>query len=190
MTDRSQEWGEFSEWLDEINRSIEQKGDAEKESENLYSVNRLVEAMSRWMQQLSDAPMTTWAQELEVRGYNFEYHPDYSDAEIHEKLWKLIFALAGMKVYLTNSDHLSDRHLYRRLTQRYTQQPIAQIPFADGTGCMIDVVGSETQDNPDAWLRYYASSRERMEWAKQNVGKTLPPSEEMKYPRESNLPKP
>lgn len=195
MIDEKKEWGEFSDWLHKINENIGKKLSENEDSEpeklcEDISLSVILDTFKRWMKYLEDAPVTTWKEELSVRGYDFVVRDKDPDSVYTANLWKLLQALAGMRVFVVNTDHLCDRALYRILVEQYIVKQVAQIPFDNQAGCVIDIVGSEVQEDPASWLRFYASSRERMEWAKQNIGKILPPSEHLPYCREDQLPKP
>ncbi len=195
MIEETQEWGDFSEWLNRINDCIEQEqqqetstpSDSEAESSSTTFSNLLL-ALQRWVRQIEDAPVTTWKEELSVRGLDFEDF-EGDDRQYSEKLWRLIEGLAGMRVYVSNSNHLSDGELYQFLVRQIIDRPIAQVPLHKDLGCDIDIVGLETQEDPINWLQYYASNRERMEWAKQNPGRGLPMTKKAPYDRDNKLPK-
>lgn len=195
MMDGKIEWGDFSEWLERIDESADSGcssitcSDFAKLDDDI-SLRGLIDSFKRWIKKVDEAPTTTWKEELSVRGYDFVYRLDENDAEVRLRLEILLEALAGMQVFVSNTDHLSDRELYTVLLNKHLVQAVAQIPFDNHTGCVIDIIGSEVQEDPLNWLRYYASNRERMEWAKQNVGKRLPALEQPPYSRESRLPKP
>jgi hypothetical protein len=194
MMDDKREWGEFSEWLERINACIE----AEKALHNMASEppapeedwHDILASVLSWVQQYEDAPITTWHQELWVRGFDFAYEDSLSDEECTDSLWKLIHALAGMRIFITNSDHLSDRLLFKLLVTDHLTQPVPQVAVDPHCCCVIDIVGAEILENPAAWLSFYATSRERMEWAKQNPGKPLPPAKKPPFFRDGFLPKP
>ena len=195
MIEGEKDWGEFSEWLDRIDHSFdgEQLDFRCEGSEDLLhgiSFDGMLNAFRSWIKQLEEAPVTTWKEELSVRGYDYEWCSADSDSVITVKLWSLLDALAGMRIFVTNTDHLSERELYELLVNVYIVKQVAQIPLDHHMACMIDIVGSEVEDNPSNWLRYYASSRERLEWARQNIGKRLPTVEKLPYSREDQLPTP
>ncbi len=195
MINEAQEWGDFSEWLSRINDCIERERTGLPQIpgnvENPESVlNNLAQALHRWVRQIAEAPITTWKEELSVRGFDFEYSGQESALEISQKLEQLMHDLANMRVFFINTDHLSDRELYRYLVEDMLTRPIAQIPFEQDAGCVIDIVGLEVQEDPINWLQYYASNRERMEWAKQNPGKGLPMALQTPFMRDRELPQP
>jgi hypothetical protein len=194
MMDEKRDWGEFSEWLERINACIE----AEQALHRMASESEtgpdewkeILASVLGWMQRYEEAPITTWAQELWVRGYDFGSVDDLSHAEVSSQLWQLLDALAGMRVFITNTDHLSDRQLFDRLVLEHLTLPVAQIVNDAHSCCVVDIVGAEVHEDPSAWLTYYASNRERMEWAKQNIGKPLPPTCKPLWVRDILLPRP
>jgi len=195
MINEAQEWGDFSEWLIRINDCIERetcehKSKSHEPMSEQLGLRNLVNAIHRWVRLVEEAPVTTWKEELSVRGYDFEYFENETPDIIHRKLWRLLEGLGNMRVYFINTDHLSDNELYRYLLEEVIVKPIAQIPFDDETGCVIDIVGLEVQEDPENWLHYYASNRERMEWAKQNPGRRLPMAMKSPYSRDALLPQP
>lgn len=194
MINEAQEWGDFSEWLNCIHDCIEreQVGPVSVNDESgreSAAAGHFLKALHRWVQQVEAAPVTTWSDELSVRGMDFEYTSSMADATVTRQLWQLLHALANMQVTLTNTDHLSERELYRLLIEEILVQPIAQLSGGSERGSVVDVVGIATQDDPTPWLQYYASNRERMEWAKQNPGKGLPVPMSTPHARDALLPK-
>jgi hypothetical protein len=151
----------------------------------------VLRSMSGAARRYVEAPVTTWAQELEVRGYVFQKPAALKGRRIGAMLHRLLDGLASMRVFVMNTDHLSDRSLYQRLWSRHLREPVLLLEDAD---CIchyqIDVVGFEMQDDPRSWLAYYATSRERVEWALQNPGCPLPPSMPFPYHRDQGLPSP
>ena len=196
MINEAQEWGDFSEWLNRINECFDQEeldGSPTTSAQLETSDDELIdfmETLREWVGMIEAAPTTTWAEELSVRGLELDYSGDETEQELHEKLWCLVSGLAGMGVFLANTDHLSDRELYRYLLEDILNHPIAQVAFECDTGCVVDVVGLEVQEDPVSWLSYYASNRERMEWAKQNPGRPLPMTLPTPFARDRLLPQP
>ena len=195
MINEAQEWGDFSEWLNRINDCLEHERSESSQAPTAKAdasdeLNEFMQALQDWVGVIEEAPMTTWREELSVRGMEFEFSGTENDSEIHEKLFSLVRGLAGMRIFLTNTDHINERQLYQFLLDEILDHPIAQVPFEHDCGCVVDVVGLEVQEDPISWLTYYASNRERMEWAKQNPGRALPMSLPTPFARDKNLPQP
>ena len=195
MINEAQEWGDFSEWLSRINECLEHERSeghpvVSAEADAPDDLSEFMQALQEWVGLIEDAPMTTWREELSVRGMEFEFTGTEDERELQEKLQKLVRGLAGMRIFLTNTDHLSERQLDQFLLKEILDHPIAQVPLEHDCGCVVDVVGLEVQEDPVSWLTYYASNRERMEWAKQNPGRALPMSLPAPFARDKHLPQP
>jgi hypothetical protein len=188
------DWGDFSEWLERINESIARESDAadplvtDLSKQDEVTKGNLLKAIRQWIKRIEQAPKTTWFQELDVRG--FTPATKVSEKAIPDALFGLIEALASMRVFLVNTDHLDDWELYQMLVGNVIRQPVAHVPFDERTGIVIDIVACEVAEDPTDWLKYYANNRERMEWAKQNPGKPLPQQTQTPYKRDYRLPKP
>lgn len=107
------------------------------------------------------------------------------DAALHRILWQWIRALAGMKVFLVHTDHLSDRELYCRLRNDWL--------FRSGPGhgsftTYFDPVGSFSEEDVVLLYRYY-SDRERLtHWQELFPGRGAPKQEKPPYHRDAYLP--
>jgi hypothetical protein len=195
MINEVQQWGDFSEWLDRIQACVEREQSqmlrtaSEEATGTDVTFEQVLHVLQQWVSRVQDAPMTTWMQELEVRGYDFPHPAGMEDGDLSERLARLAEQLAGIGVFLINTDHLSDRELYASLVLDLLNRPIALVSMDMGSETVVDMVGLEVQEDPMNWLTYYASSRERMEWAKQNPGKGLPMARQAPYARDAKLPR-
>jgi hypothetical protein len=107
-------------------------------------------------------------------------HPDrLNDEQIHELLWDTLEKLYDRRIVLDFTDHLSDRELYCVIYRDILPSPEKKIDLPRNYlhwHCLDD------SDDPEMWLRYYASPQERESWAEE-TGMRLPPSETAPYPR-------
>jgi hypothetical protein len=111
-------------------------------------------------------------------------HPDtLSDRELHEALWDAIHRLYSVGVVLEFTDHLDDRQLYRLILRDILPSVDKKI---DVPPRYVHWDCADASGDVNTWLRYYASSEERRNWAKECPG-PLPPPEDPRYRRE--LPK-
>ncbi len=193
MIKNAQEWGDFTEWLNRIHEGMEcERADSMSVNAETKvaqsSLVRFLKSLHQWVKQVESAPLTTWRDELGVRGFVFPAETTLPDASITRQLWRLLHALGGMGIALTNTDHLCDRELYHLLVHDLLNRSVPQMSDGVSRSVVLDVVGLQVQEDPVPWLRYYASNRERMEWAKQNPGKGLPAPSETPYARDSQLP--
>lgn len=114
------------------------------------------------------------------------------DFQLRGRLWEFIYALAGRRFYLHRSDHLNDQQLYQWLFHKWFEEKVADIPFAAEWNCHVGVLDIENDNEPDRqiYLRYFASEKERLEWAALNPRKKLPPRQAAPNDRDRWLPEP
>ncbi len=194
MSDQEQDYGDFSEWLSRIDKEISKNPDAippmGNDDEEDMDVAQILNVIDYWVKKLQHAPTTTWKDELEVRGFEFPVYTDAPKQKVSDRLWQLIHCLAGLRVFLINTDHLSDFELYDKVVSDYMNRTILHIPFDETSGCLIDFASKDSDEGTQDWLKFYATNPDRIEWAKANPGKPLPVSELPAYSRDSILPKP
>jgi hypothetical protein len=107
-------------------------------------------------------------------------HPEMlSDAELHGLLWETLHRLYDKRIVLEFTDHLSDRQLYCLLIRDILPSPEKKIDVPKNYlhwHCL------DRDEDPDTWLRYYASEEEREGW-REETGLQLPPMQSPPYPR-------
>ncbi|MCC9607472.1 hypothetical protein LOC68_12600 [Blastopirellula sp. JC732] len=106
-----------------------------------------------------------------------------SDEEVHRQLWDAIQMLASKRIYLDFTDHLSDRQLYCIVKRDILTSYEKMVDLPSHT---LSFNCAPPDDNPDVWLRYYASEEERHGW-EEETGQPLPPLQPSPFPRK--LPK-
>lgn len=116
---------------------------------------------------------------------------EVADTHLRGRLWELIYALAGRRIYLHCTDHLDDRALYAWL-DTFLDEDCADCPLAAETNCRVDV--SEfvhgNDDGVQTWLRFYADEKERADWRREFPSHPMPPREKPPHDRERFLPEP
>jgi len=75
-----------------------------------------------------NAPFVTDAQRLHDAGIDLPDPDAMDNSQLTAKLWQVIDALAGMRVSITSTDHLSDRQLYDRLWRHSLRDEQAFVP--------------------------------------------------------------
>lgn len=101
------------------------------------------------------------------------------DQCLHETLWNTIHRLYEKRIVLQFTDHLSDRQLYCLIYRDLLPSPEKKVELPKNYfhwHCF------DEGDDPELWLRYYASRDERQAWAEE-TGQPLPPAEEPPYRR-------
>jgi hypothetical protein len=108
--------------------------------------------------------------------------PDTLDEmELHLALWDAIERLYSQRIVLEFTDHLSDRALYRLIFRDILPSPEKKI---DSPHNYLHWDCCDASNDPELWLRYYASEEERCEWLSADLSQVLPPREAAPFPRE------
>ncbi|MCO6459308.1 MAG: hypothetical protein J5I93_28700 [Pirellulaceae bacterium] len=101
------------------------------------------------------------------------------DQRLSELLWDTIHLLYERRIVLEFTDHLSDRALYCVIYRDILSSREKKVDLPKNYlhwHCL------DPSDEPEPWLRYYASDEERLAWEAE-TGLPLPPSESPPYPR-------
>lgn len=136
--------------------------------------NEFLASMLAW-ERAPVLPISQWFQpELQLTP-----HDGLSDEQLHERLWQTIHALYEKRIALDFTDHLSDRQLYCLLIRDIlpSAEKKLDIPKNFLHWHCLDV-----DDEPQTWLRYYATREERDMWQDETGGE-LPDIERPPYPR-------
>jgi len=124
---------------------------------------------------------------LKERGFEVASGSAVSDAELNGKLWELLNALAGIGLYLTSTDHLSDRQLYEYLEREVVDKPALLFPEDPGAAEVCDVIGGFSEEDLEIYWAYYADEEERKMSARDSDD-PLPPSKLRPFDRDRFLP--
>ncbi|HEY3132340.1 MAG TPA: hypothetical protein VGL91_22990 [Acidobacteriota bacterium] len=125
---------------------------------------------------------------LMQRGFTFPAPDKMSDSKLHDKLWKLIEALAELGVYLNSTDHMSDRELYDRLWNEELREPALVSPDDPNGGYHIDFVGSGSEEDIELYLKHYADDASRKHWQADFADASIPEHIDPPYDRDRHLP--
>lgn len=101
------------------------------------------------------------------------------DAALHDELWEVIQKLYDKRIVLDFTDHLSDRQLYTLIYRDILPSPEKKIDDSQNY-LHWDCAGAG--DDPEVWLRYYASEEEREDFESE-CESPLPPTEPPPFPR-------
>lgn len=134
-----------------------------------------------------NAPLVTDAQRLHDADIELPDPDAMDDSQLTAKLWQVIDALAGMRVFITSTDHLSDRELYDRLWRHSLREEQPYVPDDPGTD-HVDLVSTGSEDDIHAWLKYYAEEDTRRDWLKDFPDYTMPAHEHPPYDRDRHMP--
>jgi hypothetical protein len=148
------------------------------------------EAFWKHVVEYEEAPWTTNFQQLESAGVSLPPPDALTDQELTAKLWEVIHKLALLRVFVEQTDHLSDRELYTFLwTESLREETKALPPEANGA-CHIQPLGGCSEEDIQLHLKYYADDAFRQFWQKDFPDDPIPPHEDPPYDRDRLLPKP
>jgi hypothetical protein len=139
-----------------------------------------------------DAPWRGVAEMLAEQGFTAVPSAQVNKYELRGRLWELIYALAGKRIFFFHTDHLSDREFYNWLEQNWLPGQAADLPPASEWNCHVDVSESGTSKATAERLalRYYADDAARATWLQEHPGQTLPQHQALPYHRDQHLPRP
>lgn len=99
--------------------------------------------------------------------------------QLREILWRTIHRLYERRIVLDFTDHLSDRELYDLIRRDILASREKKI---DSVCTYLHWDCSKAELDPQAWLRFYATAEERLNWSRE-TGETPPAPERPPYPR-------
>lgn len=110
------------------------------------------------------------------------------DTALHEALWMAIDALGRMNVFLSQTDHLSDRELYTMLYCELLPDEMPALNPNDRSAWHIGILAGGSIEDVTNYLKYYAGESERRAWQDIFPGETMPAHEDPPYDRDRLLP--
>lgn len=134
-------------------------------------------------------PCSTHGEWLAQRGYVFDPPEELHGRELKMELWRLIKALAFARVFLENTDHLSDAELYTRLWNEVLDADAPDFARTADDACHWDFADAGAGEE-QLWLMYYASEDQRQTWVHEFREVVLPPRKRPPYRRDHRLPVP
>jgi len=135
-------------------------------------------------------PCVTYAHQLIARGIELPIPDELDDETLTRKLWEVIDGLAGLRVFLENTSHLTDRQLYGKLWADALNEFTWDMSHCTNGAMHLDLLGSGSDEDTKLWLQYYADDQQRSEWKHQFPGEPLPSKKELISDRDLDLPRP
>ncbi|MCX6545188.1 MAG: hypothetical protein NTV05_12370 [Acidobacteria bacterium] len=135
-------------------------------------------------------PTTTNFQQLVAAGVELPAPDLVDDEKLTGVLWAVVQGLALLNVFLTNTDHLSDRDLYGALWHRVLRDEVPALPDVPGSAWHVDLVGTGSEEDIRLYLRYYADEDCRRQWVVDFPDYDVPAHEDPPYDRDGHLPQP
>ena len=147
------------------------------------------EAFWKHVVDYEEAPWTTHFQQLEKAGVSLPAPDSLKDEELTAKLWDLIQKLALLRVFIEQTDHLSDRELYTHLWTHSLREETKAMPMAANSAWHIQMLGGCSEEDMHLYLKYYADEDWRRQWHKDWPKDPIPAHEDPPYDRDRLLPK-
>ncbi len=134
------------------------------------------------------AEPTTHYRQLTEQGIDLPAPGDLTDEELTKKLWEVIHALARINVFMSTTNHWSDRELYEHLWNETLHEITMDLPLDSGWTHHIDFLSTGSDEDNELYLKYYADDEWRETWAKDFPGDVIPPHVDPPYDRDRHLP--
>ena len=148
------------------------------------------ESFWKYVVDYEEAPSTTNFQQLEMAGVSLPAPDSLNDDELTAKLWEVIHKLALLRVFIEQTDHLSDRQLYAHLWTDSLREETKLLPAAANSAWHIQMLGGCSEEDNRLYLKYYADEVSRQAWHNDFPDDPLPAHEDLLYDRDRLLPKP
>ena len=137
-----------------------------------------------------EAPWATHFHQLESAGVSLPAPDSLNDQELTTKLWELIHKLALLRVFIEQTDHLSDRELYKHLWIDTLREETPMLPPSADSAWHIQLLGGGSEEDNQLYLKYYADDDWRRHWHDDFPSDPIPAHEDLPYDRDRSLPKP
>jgi len=156
------------------------------ESENLpKEVNREYwEHLIAW----ETAPLTTHFLQLTEAGVELPDPGLLDDRQVPMKLLEVIDAMARLRVFITQTNHLSDRELYAELWGQVLRVETPDVPMDVYSAWHVDLLGGGGEPETRLYFMYYADEDERRDWLAEFPDYDMPVHEDPPYDRDRHLP--
>ena len=104
-----------------------------------------------------------------------------NDQELTAKLWEVIHKLALLRVFIEQTDHLSDRDLYTHLWTDSLREETKLLPSAANSAWHIEMLGGCSEEDNRLYFKYYADDAPRQHWREDFPNDSLPAHEDPPY---------
>ena len=136
------------------------------------------------------APWTTNFKQLEEAGIELPAPETLDDEQLTKKLWEVIHGLALLRVFLDDTDHLSDRELYTDLWSDLLREEVKAVPPDPDGAWHLSPIGGGSDEDIDLQMKYYADEKWREMWMEDFPDYVMPEHEDPPYDRDRLLPQP
>jgi hypothetical protein len=177
--------------IEDLKRRAEELCDGQMEVSSLDDCPaEMEESFWKHVVDYEEAPWTTHFHQLESAGVSLPAPDSLNDQDLTEKLWEVIHKLALLRVFIEQTDHLSDRELYRHLWTDSLREETKMLAPSTDSAWHIQMLGSGSEEDNQLYLKYYADNASRQHWQEDFPNDPLPAHEDLPYDRDRLLPKP
>ena len=148
----------------------------------------LREKFWRHVVEFETAGTTDLVKELKAVGVERPDPDSLNDEALHAALWATIEALGRMRVYLDETDHLSDRELYTLLWGELLPEEMPALDVDGSSAWHIDILGGCSEEDIALYLKHYADEAARQHWRSNFPDYDLPDHVDPPYDRDRHLP--
>jgi hypothetical protein len=159
-----------------------------RESNKLSREER--EQFWRRVVEFETAPLTTNFQQLIDAGLELPEPESLDDERLTAKLWEVIVGLARLRVFISETDHRSDRELYTMLWSDVLRQETEAISEGEYSAWHVDLLSTGSDPDTFLYLKHYADEEFRQHWVQEFPDYVMPDHEDPPYDRDTRLPRP
>lgn len=176
--------------IEDLKRRAEELCDGQMELCMLEDCSAEVEeAFWKEVVEYEEAPQTTHFHQLESAGVALPPPGSLNDQELTAKLWEVIHKLALLRVFIEQTDHLTDRELYSHLWTDCLREETRLLPPTANSAWHIQILGSGSEEDNRLYLKYYADDASRRRWHEDFPDDLIPAHEDPPCDRDRLLPK-
>jgi hypothetical protein len=191
MKDRDEDQTEREKRIAELKRQAEElAGGKMVEGGTEDTPPEIEEGFWQYVVNYEKAPYTTNFKQLEEGGIALPAPETLNDEQLSKKLWEVIHALALLRVFLEDTDHLSDRELYTELWSDMLREEVKALPPDPAGAWHLSPIGGGSDEDIDVQMKYYADEKWRESWMKDFPDYVMPEHEDPPYDRDRLLPQP
>lgn len=135
------------------------------------------------------APWTSEFEKLREAGVILPPPDEMNDVELTAKLEEIIRSLADRRVFVSTTNHLSDRELYAYLRSEVLHEATKDLPTDPYSAHQFDLLSSGSEEDTFLYLKHFADAEWRANWMKNFPDYEMPEHVDPPYDRDCHLPK-